>query len=418
MEIFQEAKNNFDYMVKLRRHMHEHPETTGMEFETLKFIHAELDALGIEHVEVEDGGIIGQIHGGKPGKTVLLRADMDGLPIEENEKNLTKEKICVSKNKGVSHACGHDSHTAMLLAEAKILNEHKDELNGNVVLCFERGEEAGGQIRNLLPYVVETMGLKIDTCMATHVKWDVPVGKVSAEPGAVFSGAYGFAIRLHGLSGHGSRPDLAHSVLDCFNHIYNHMNMLRMKYVSPTDILTFSVGYVQCGNARNIIPDELTFGGSIRTFNVEGAGTPFVEQFMEVVKKECELCQCTYEILHMPDPLFECYNNPVCSRIAKNAVRKYIGEDAVTAASPWMASESMQAYLKLWPGIITFTGIQSAEVGSGANHHTPEFDVDEKGMIYGVAAALGYVKDFLDYEGEIPFKPFEGTLKNLVNRNL
>ena len=120
----------------------------------------------------------------------------------------------------------------------------------------------------------------------------------------------------------------------------------------------------------------------------------------------------------MPDPLFECQNNAVCSEIAKNAVRKYIGEDAVTVAQPWMASESMQACLRLWPGIITFTGIQSEEAGTGANHHTPEFDVDERGMIYGVAAALGYVKDFLNYDKEIPFKPFEGTLKNLVERNL
>ena len=182
----------------------------------------------------------------------------------------------------------------MLLAEAKILNENKEDLNGNIVLLFERGEEAGGNIRNLLPYAVETMKLKIDTCMATHVKWDVPTGTISAEPGAVFSGAYGFIIKLHGQAGHGSRPDLAHSVLDCFNNIYNHINMIRMKYVAPTDILTCSVGFVNCGTVRNIIPDELTFGGTIRTFNVDGAGAPFVKQLMDVIEKECELCQCTY----------------------------------------------------------------------------------------------------------------------------
>ena len=418
MDILNEAKKNFDYMVRIRRHMHEYPENSGVEYETEKYIASELDALGIEYVVVPEGGIIGQIHGGKPGKTVLLRADMDALPIQESKTNLTKEKVCISKNDGISHACGHDAHTAMLLAEAKILNENKEDLNGNIVLLFERGEEAGGNIRNLLPYAVETMKLKIDTCMATHVKWDVPTGTISAEPGAVFSGAYGFIIKLHGQAGHGSRPDLAHSVLDCFNNIYNHINMIRMKYVAPTDILTCSVGFVNCGTVRNIIPDELTFGGTIRTFNVDGAGTPFVKQLMDVVEKECELCQCTYEILHMPDPLFECQNNAVCSEIAKNAVRKYIVEDAVTVAQPWMASESMQACLKLWPGIITFTGIQSEEAGTGANHHTPEFDVDERGMIYGVAAALGYVKDFLNYDKEIPFKPFEGTLKNLVERNL
>ena len=115
MEIFKEAQKNFDYMVRIRRHMHEYPEMTGQEFETLEFIKKELDALGIEYVEVPDGGIVGQIHGGKPGKTVLMRADMDALPIQENTKNLCCDKLCVSKNDGISHACGHDSHTVLRL---------------------------------------------------------------------------------------------------------------------------------------------------------------------------------------------------------------------------------------------------------------------------------------------------------------
>lgn len=418
MEILKEAQKQFDYMVGIRRRLHEHPEITGQEFETLEFIKKELGAMGIEYVEVPDGGIVGQIHGGKPGKTVLMRADVDALPIMESTRNLSCEKLCVSKNDGVSHACGHDAHVAMLLGEAKILNEHKDELNGNIVLCFERGEEGGGQIKNLLPYIVEVMKLPIDTCIATHVKWDVEAGTVSAEPGPVFSGGYGFNIRLKGTAGHGSRPDLAHSVLDCFNSIYNHMNMIRMKYVDPTDILTYSVGTVSCGTARNIVPDELTFSGTIRTFNVEGAGASFMKQFMDVLEAECKLNHCTYELIDKKEPLFENYNNEKCSEIAKNAIKKYVGENALTATTPWMACESFQAYLKYWPGVITFTGIKNDKLGSGANHHTPEFDLDERGMIYGVAAALGYVKDFLDYEGEIPFKPFAGTIQNLVERNL
>lgn len=418
MEILQEAKKNYQYAVSMRRHIHENPEVTGEEVETLKWICKELDSMGIEYVKIPDGGIIGQIHGGKPGKTVLLRADMDALPIQENCKNLSKEKICVSKNPGVSHACGHDAHTAMLLTEAKILNEHKEELNGNVVLCFEQGEEGGGQVRNLLPYIIETAKIPVDTCFATHVKWDVPAGQVSAEPGAVLSGGYGFEIRLHGLTGHGSRPDLAHSVLDCFHAIYSNMNMLRIKYVSPYDILTFSVGVVNCGSKMNIIPDELTFAGTVRTFNVEGAGEAFMKEFMEIIEHETKVHHCTYEILHLPKPLFENYNNPVCSEIAKNAVRKHLGEEALTMTVPWMACESMNMYLKLWPGVISFTGIQSDEIGSGANHHTAEFDVDESGMITGVAAALAYVVEFLNYQGEVPFKPYDRPLKDLVERNL
>jgi len=418
MEILKESKELFDYLVKARRQFHENPELSGEEWETLKYIRNELDDMGIEYVEVEDGGIVGLIHGAKPGKTLLLRADVDALPIMENPKNLKGDKVSVSKIPGVSHACGHDAHAAMLLGEAKLLNAHKDELNGTIVLCFERGEEGGGQIQQLLPYIDEQMGLSIDGCMATHVKWDVPAGQVSVEPGAVIAGGIGFGIRLRGCAGHGSRPDMAHSALDCFNAIYNHMNMIRMKHVHPADILTFSVGTVQCGTAFNIIPDELTFAGSLRTYNVEGAGIPFMKQFMDVVEAECKLFGCTYEVLNTKEPLFECYNNPACSALAKEAVKKHLGEEALCVAEPWMACESYQAFLKWWPGVITFTGICSEESGAGANHHTPEFDVDEKGMIYGVAAAVAYAVEFLNNEKEIPFKRFDGTLKSLVSRNL
>lgn len=418
MNIAEEAKKNYEYAVGIRRYLHEHPEPSGEEEKTAEFIAAELEKLGIEHVIVPDGGVIGRIYGAKPEKTVLLRADMDALPIQESEENLGHKKVCVSKNPGVCHACGHDAHTAMLLAEARILKEHCDELNGDIVLMFERGEEYGGQVRNLLPYLIEKLQVHVDTCMATHVKWDVDTGKISAQPGAVMSGGYGFTIRIVGHGGHGSRPDLACSPIDCFNAICCHMNLLRMTQVAPSEILTFSIGTVESGTARNVIPEDLTFGGTIRTFNVEGAGEPFVKKFLQIVERECELFGCTYEIVNMKKPLFECSNDPVCSRIAQDAVKKYLGEDALTAAEPWMASESMQAYLKLWPGVFTFTGIRSETVGSGANHHTPEFDLDEKGMLYGITAAVGYAVEFLNYKEEIPFRAYAGTLKELVNRNL
>lgn len=143
-----------------------------------------------------------------------------------------------------------------------------------------------------------------------------------------------------------------------------------------------------------------------------------MKQFKEVLEAECKLNQCTYEIISMKDPLFENYNNETCSEIARNAVKKYMGEEALAKARPWMACESMQAYLKYWPGVITFTGIQNPELGTGANHHTPEFDLDEKGMIYGAAAAIGYVVDFLNYEGEIPFTPYKGNIRELAARNI
>ena len=119
----------------------------------------------------------------------------------------------------------------------------------------------------------------------------------------------------------------------------------------------------------------------------------------------------------MKDPLFENYNNEKCAEIAQSAVKKYLGEGAIAKAQPWMACESMQAYLKYWPGVITFTGIKNDAMGTGANHHTPEFEVDDKGMIAGITAAIGYVIEFQNYEGEIPFTRFNGTIRDLSSRN-
>jgi len=136
------------------------------------------------------------------------------------------------------------------------------------------------------------------------------------------------------------------------------------------------------------------------------------------VEGECKLHHCTYERIAPKEPMFENYNNEKCSEIARNAVKKYLGEGALAKAEPWMASESYQAYLKYWPGVLTFTGIKNDALGSGANHHTPEFDLDEKGMIAGVTAVVGYVVDFLNYEGEIPFTPYEGNIRELTARNI
>lgn len=127
-----------------------------------------------------------------------------------------------------------------------------------------------------------------------------------------------------------------------------------------------------------------------------------MKQFKEVLEAECKLNQCTYEIISMKDPLFENYNNETCSEIARNAVKKYMGEEALAKAQPWMACESMQAYLKYWPGVITFTGIQNPELGTGANHHTPEFDLDEKGMICGAAGSHRICGGLLKLRGRDP----------------
>lgn len=226
MQIRQLAEKERDTVIALRRHFHENPELSQKEFKTMDFIEKFLHDLGIETVRVPHGGVLGFIDSRKPGWTVLMRADIDALPIREDPVNLTKQRVCISKNEGVMHACGHDGHTAMLLTEAKILSQHKEDWEGKVVLMFEEAEEMGERgIAPLLRYIRDHH-VHVDTCFGTHVMWSLPAGKVGILYGTAMAGAYFFRIRLHGKSGHGSRPDMAVSPIECFISIASELTVL------------------------------------------------------------------------------------------------------------------------------------------------------------------------------------------------
>lgn len=406
-----------DELIALRRYFHENPEPSGYEPATIAYINAYAQKLGWEVQLVEDGGLLAIIDSGKPGKTLLMRADVDALPIAENPSNLKHPKQCCSKVAGVSHACGHDCHTAMTMTAGKILSAHKEQWSGRLVLCFERGEETGGNIKNLLPYIVEKSGLSIDGCYATHVRWDMPVGTVSIQPGPVMAGGLGFTFKLKGLFGHGARPDLANNPLDCFVAIYQDLQACPMRLVNPYECLTFSIGKIQAGEQINVIPGELVFGGTSRFFNLKAAGQPFMATLLSSLKHNCELYNCTYEILHMPDPLYEVRNNAACAQLCQTAVTEVLGSEVLYSPEPWMASESYALYLQKFPGILTFTGIANEELGSGANHHTPEFDVDESGLINGVTMAVSYALAFFSTPLTTDFIPSEENIYKLALRN-
>lgn len=417
MHFIQEVADYKDYLAKIRRFIHEHPEVSGEEYKTVAFILNELKKMGITCLEVENGGVLGFING-RPGKTVLLRADIDALPIQEDLCNLRGPKVSVSRIPGVSHACGHDAHTAMLLTEAKILQAHKSELPGSVVLCFERGEEGTGNLKYIIEYLEQHPEIKIDTCFATHVRWDIPSGKIAVVEGAALAGAFGFDIRIQGCAGHGARPDLANSPIDCFVAIYNALNTVRMKQIDPFECLTFSVGTLTSGSRINIVPEMLEFSGTARFFSSERAGEPFIAAFKKILCTQADLFGCTLETLRMKNPLHETRNHPICAAIAREAVAKYVAPDALADAGPWMASETFGKLLKLYPGVMVFTGIKNDAQGSGANHHTPEFDVDEEALLSGIKAALGYTLAFMARAEEIPFERSILSIDDLVARGI
>lgn len=405
-------------LIALRRHFHEHPELSLHEDQTIAYIEKKLGEYGIAYQNIEKGGLIAWVHGKGPGKTLLLRADVDALPIVETATNLSQKRVCCSQNKGVMHACGHDGHMAMQLIAAKLLNQYKDQWDGTIVLMFERGEEESGPLAYLLRYLETESPFHIDACYATHVRWDIPAGKISVCHEAPMAGGFGFKIRIHGHGGHGSRPDLAQSPIDCFHDFYGNMQALRMRAVPPRAGLTFSIGSLHSGDVLNVIPNDLTFAGTCRFFSYDQAGKRFFEEFQHILKNACDTYGCTYDILHLPDPLFEVQNNPICVGIAEKAVEKYLGPDVLYQCQPWMASETFAITSRLYPGVLTFTGIENKAKGCGGNHHTPEFDLDEDGLPYGVAACVGFALDYLQEKPDIPFTRPDEPLDKLVERNI
>lgn len=376
-------------LISWRRHFHEYPEGSQQEYKTMDFIEELLHTWQIPTVRVPHGGIIGIIDSGKPGYTVLMRADMDALPIQESPVNLKKDKVCVSKHEGFSHACGHDGHMAMLLGEAKILATHTAEWEGKVMVVFEEAEEFGERgIGYLMRYITE-QGIHIDTCYATHVRWDIPAGKLAVLDDGVMSGTFFFRVKIHGKGGHGSRPDLSVNPIDAFLSFSNALQSFRMRHVDPTHCLTYSFGAIQAGREPNIIPEELTFAGTCRFFTNED-GNVFRKKFYQLLTNECENVGCTFEMMEEQCFPVTC-NDTICAALARKGITEQLGSGVLADAEPWMASETYSIYISMYPGILAFTGIKDEEVGCGANHHTPQFDIGEDGLVTGVAGALAYV---------------------------
>ncbi|QPQ35732.1 amidohydrolase [Lysinibacillus sp. JNUCC-52] len=403
-----------DYVIGIRRDLHRHPEIGLHEVRTIKVVTEELSSMGIGYEIVPNGGIIGFIEGNQAGKTLILRADLDALPMKEEETNLKMKKVVVSNTDQAAHTCGHDGHTAMLLGAAKILSQNKDKVKGKVLLAFEQGEEMGGGIFSLLKRLCE---IGADGVWGIHLKSDMPTGKISVEAGPRMAASFSFNVVIKGQSGHGSRPDLSIAPLDCFTDFYNNLKTMRLSTLDPFKTITYSIGTIHSGTAINIIPESLQFSGTARYLDFE-QGAHAANEFKRILEKVCELHHCTFEFITEPK---ECdlivSNQKDCAQLAMAAVQDAVGADALYATPAWMASESFAFYEKYFPGVFAFVGIQNLEKGVGAEHHNVYFDIDEDALKFGVAATVQYALYFLDNENPIVFTPDKRDIKSLFVEN-
>ncbi len=396
MGIVDLIKKHEEYIISMRRYFHANPELSGEEINTVKKISNELESMGIEYTLIEKGGILAKITGGNSDKAVLLRADVDALKIDENADNLIKNgRTCVSKNKGVMHACGHDGHTAMLLGAAKALSQMKDKINGTIYLCFECGEELIGYARYILKYI-EDNHIKIDTVFGMHLYSGLESGKIIINDADVMAGNITFDVTIIGKGGHGSRPDQAISPIDCFAHV--HQRLLEFRKDERFKKCTYSVGQVFAGSAKNIIPQTLSFGGTMRTFDMENVGEKFFDEFINMLENTTKEHGCKAE-----------YNMPVISNLplindskfasfARETINKKLGENFVSTGEPWMATESFSNYTYQWPGVFALVGIKNDKKGTGAPHHNNQFDIDEDVLINGTLMHVVYALEYLKSE--------------------
>lgn len=377
-----------------RDYLHTHPELSGQEERTLAWIERRLIQMGLSAVRVDHGGLVCVLDGRGPGKRLLLRADVDALPVPESGRNLTGPKRAVSQAKGVSHACGHDAHTVMLLAALQVLAAHRGDWEGQVVAVFEQGEETSYGVIPLLEYLEEHFD-GMDGCFALHVYAGAPEGTLSVQPGYVMCGAAGFDVVLTGKGGHSSRPDLCNNPVDCFVSIYNDLAAVRMRHTDPNDCLTYAVGLLQGGSKSNVIPDSLRFSCLARFFNEDTCGRPFMEAAKAIVEKDAQIYDCGVQYNYIMEPVPGVYNDGACAALAQRSLRRTLGEAAVVPAAPWMASESLSVYHAMYRGVLAFLGIGDGQ-GYGAPHHSAQFDLNPDSLYLGAAAMVSYALDFLD----------------------
>lgn len=392
-EIVKIVEELEEEIIEMRQEFHRCPELSLQEKETGRKIREKIRELGLPCETVGDYGIIAFLEGGKPGKTVLLRADMDALPVEESEENLKGKKNCCSGVKGISHACGHDAHMAMILGAMKALCRIREKLRGNVVFAFEQAEEVG---RGIFPMLEALEKYRIDTCFGLHVYAGLEEGRISVQPGPRMAAITAFTIRVNGRGGHASRPDMTVNPLMCTANILVNLNNIWSQELDPTKVVTLGIASMHCGEKGNVIADSAEFSGSLRYADVEEGKKAFA-----ALKRVCEgvagAHRCTVEYPRILDSPHVVYNDETCSRIAARAVEEILGKEHLGECPLWFASESMGMYQERYPGVFAFLGIKNTEKGFGAAHHTREFDLNEKVLKYGTMAAVKYV---LDFEGQ------------------
>lgn len=376
-----------------RRHIHQNPELGFQEFETSKLVAARLAELGVEDIRtgIATTGVTGLIRGTKPGtgKVVLLRADMDALPItEQNDVDY------VSQIPGKMHACGHDAHTAGLLGAARILMGMRDQFSGTIKVLFQPAEEGGGGALVMINEgVLEDP--KVDAAFGLHVDQGSPLGIISVRPGPAMASADRFKAVIKGKGGHGAHPHETIDPVAVGAQIVTALQTIVGREVDPTEPAVVTVGALIAGEAANVIPDTAELRGTLRSFNPE-VREQLATRVEGITRGIATALRADVEYNHFPG-YPSTVNNPEMTELVREVLAEIVGPDNVINPPLQMGAEDFSYFLERVPGAFWFVGSQNVERGLTWGHHHPRFDIDEDVMMYGIESlvkvALRYLND-------------------------
>ena len=365
--------------IEIRRHIHAHPELSFKEFETAKFVAAQLRKLGIEPLEgVAGTGLTALIEGKNPkSKTVALRGDMDALPITEQNDVSYK-----SKNVGVMHACGHDVHTSCLLGAARILTQLTDKFEGTIKLVFQPGEEKNPGGASLMIKDGALKNPRPDSMLGQHVMPYIPTGKVGFREGQYMASADEIYLTVKGKGGHAALPDKVIDPILIASHIIVALQQVVSRNADPKQPTVLSFGQIEGGHAQNIIPEEVKVGGTFRALNEEWRFEAhkrirsIAEGLAEAMGGSCDV------LIDVGYPYLT--NNPETTQAARAAAESYLGKENIVDLDLWMGAEDFAYYSHEVPSCFYRLGTGNSEKGTTLGVHTPKFNIDEDAIEIGI----------------------------------
>jgi amidohydrolase len=376
-------------MVALRRDLHQQPEIAHQEFRTAELVAERLRASGLDEVRTGVGqtGVVGTLRGRAPGPTVLLRADMDALPLVEADRGQPYR----SRREGMHHACGHDGHVAILLTVADLLAERRAELPGAVSFVFQPAEErVGGAAGMIAEGALEP---RPEVCFGLHLWNDVPVGTVDIRPGPIFANADSFAIELRAPGGHGAMPQQTPDPIVGAASIVTALQTLIAREVSPLEPATLTIGSIHGGTVANVIPSRVNLEGTLRTFD-RNVRQQLLRRLDEIVVGLAGTSGLEAEVT-ATDGCPACVNDPRMAEHVAGTARRLLGASGVSSGMRTGAADDMSLFLNAVPGCYVFVGSANAGRGLSSPHHSPEFDFDEAALEVGAELLAQSTLDYL-----------------------